>query len=283
MNVRRLAIIVAATLFVAVCFGLANAQASVVTLSFDPNDIINLYPTDSSGLKATQENARRIHKTWATDFYGTFSDYMQSGHSQPTDYNTYMAWRNSLTGASDGIAVFNSWFIDGYNATTWGEKYLIKPGTTVTATTPTGSGWGISYVTDPYTGYNGTCVQFYTLQSAQRLRLNGADIGNFTITADLFIDNNGNKVFDAGDVEVVAGDHIRMWVGDLNGDDAPFYRSDTQAIYYTGANYCTQAGQGGSGFEAALDVAAIPEPATMVVWGLLGVIGYGIYRRRRTA
>jgi hypothetical protein len=285
MNARRLAIVAIGVLFVVACFGLANARASVVTLSFDPNDLIDRYPANYNDSKTTQEDARRVHYTWGTNYYGTFNDYLQTGHSQPSDYNTYVAWRNSLTGPTDGIAVFNTWFIDGYNATTWGEKYLIKPGTTVTATTPTGSGWNINYVMDPYVGYNGTCVQFYTLESALRLRLNGADIGNFTVTADLFIDNNGNRIFDAGDEEAKAGDHIRMWAGNLNGDDAPFYRNDTQAIFFSGASYCTGAGQGGSGFEAALDMTAIPEPATILVWSLLGTAaaGFGMWRRRRAA
>jgi hypothetical protein len=39
---------------------------------------------------------------------------------------------------------------------------------------------------------------------------------------------------------------------------------------------------GGTTYSGSFADATVPEPTTIIVWGLLGVIGYGIYRRRRT-
>jgi hypothetical protein len=276
---KRLMIVVAVA--VLACLAFANVQASVVTLSFDPNALIDLYPTDSSQNKAVQPDARRIHMDWGTDYYGTFNDYLEVGHSQPTDYNTYVNWRNSLVGPNDGIAVFNSWLIDGGNAQSWGEKHLVKPDTTVSATSV--DGWSYRIIHNPYgPSLPGDVVQWYTLDPTKRLRPGGADIGNFTMTADLFLDNNTNGVLDAGDTEVNGGDTLRMWFGNLNGDDAPFYRSDTQALYFNGAIYSNSAGNAGSGFEAVLEVGAIPEPTAIIIWALFGALGLAVgYWRRK--
>ena len=260
---------------------IAGTAQATVTITFDPNNILDNYAPDSTGLKATQPDARRIHKAWGTDYYGTFSDYMEAGHTQPTDYNTYVNWRNSLTTSGQGIAVFNAWFIDGAAARSWGENVVVKPGTTVAATAA--SDWNVAIIPNPY-GIGGDIVQWYTLIPGQRLRptsLGGADIGDFSITADLYWDVTGNG-WDINDPLITQDqvNQIRFWVGDLNGDDAETYRSDTKALYYDGANDGGTAGQYGSGFEAVLT--PIPEPLTMagLLLGIGSVVGYARKRRR---
>jgi hypothetical protein len=257
-----------------------------VVLNFDPNDILNLYPEVSQNLesKTTQENARRIHLQWGANLYGTFGDYMQPGHSQPSDYDTYVGWRNGLTQSGQGIGVFNVWFIDQPGAKSWGETTVIKPGSVVTATAV--DGWSYTIIHDPY-GIGGDVVQWYTLDPTKRLRptdLGGANIGEFSVTADLYHDANGNG-WDASDPSVVGGEQVRFWVGDLNGDDTGFYRSDTDAIFFNGAAMGNGADHAGSGFEAALSATAdpIPEPLTMLglVLAAGSVVGY--IRRRKLA
>jgi hypothetical protein len=279
-------LMIAAFVVALLCFALANAQASVVTLSFDPNDLMDLYPAQAGDEnvtgenKATQLNARRYHQVWTNPYYETFYN-PANPQVQPASYDAYVSWLGGL-GEGDGIAVFNSWLVDGVNAQSWGEKHMIKSNSTVSATSL--DGWNFTIINNPY-NLGGAVVQWYTLDPSKRLRPGGADIGNFTMTADLYLDNNANGEFDAGDVEVETGDTLRMWFGNLNGDDPGFYRTDTQAIFFDGAVYSNAAGVAGSGFEGVLDVAAIPEPATVIVWSLLGLAaaGYGLWRRNRAA
>ncbi len=296
---RYVTLIVAAGLILTVT---ATAGAKTVTLVFDPNDILDLSPGSvggdfDGGRKADQVNARRVHKDWASTFYETFykSGLPDGPHTQPDDYNTYMNWRNSLDDSGEGLAMFNTWFLDNAAARSWGEMVVVKPGTTVASTTA--SGWNMRFIPNPY-GLGGGSVQWWTTDPAKRLRptdLGGADIGKFSITADLYWDTGtGPKGWDVTDPDVELGDEVRFWVGCLNGDDADFYRSDTQAIYFDnqdwgtdspayspfGANDSTEAGVYGSGFEGVLSATAVPEPMTMLAVGM-GIAGLAGYIRKR--
>jgi hypothetical protein len=280
---RSLMAVVALGLILAVA---GTAQA--VTLVFDPNDILDLYPTQagvanvSGDSKATQEDARRFHATWGSTYYETFFNPVNP-HAQPADYNAYLSWRNSLDTPGEGIACFNTWFLNNSPAGSWGETVVTKPGTSVSATAA--SGWAYSFITNPY-GLGGTSVQWYTLDSAEYLRptdLGGANIGEFSITIDLYHDLTGNG-WSADDTPVLPGESIRFWLGGINGDDPEFYRTDTLALYFDGANNGGGAGQAGSGFEAAMQATAlpVPEPITMagLMMGVGGVVGY-VRRRAR--
>jgi hypothetical protein len=264
------------SVFIVSVSGIVSAD---VTLTFDPDDIIQLYPADSTGLKASQDNARRVHSVWTNPYYGTFSDVLQSGHTQPEDYNTYMNWRDSL-GRGEGIAMFNSWFLNQPAAQSWGEVIVVKPGTTVTGTAA--AGWNVRIIQDPY-GLGGASVQWWTTDSTYYINTL-SDIGDFSITADLYWDS-GPAGWDPGDVAVQPGELVRFWVGGLNGDDPEFYRDDTQCLYFDdqgwgvrngdspfSATYSDAAKDYGSGFEGALEVTAVPVPGAV----LLGSIGLGL-------
>ncbi|MDY6913902.1 MAG: PEP-CTERM sorting domain-containing protein [Planctomycetota bacterium] len=153
-------------------------------------------------------------------------------------------------------------------------------------------GWNWREVREPYRPEEGACIQFWTTDSSKYIRNGGADIGNFSITVDLYEDTNANGMWDENDAHVNINDTIRMWFGNVNGDDTPFFRDDTQGVYFddTGwgsrspadapfnALYSNIADNAQSGFEAVLTSTAVPEPGTM---SLLAMGGLALIRRKR--
>ena len=91
-----------------------STVARAVTFQFNPDDLIQLYPSvagdeDLNGEnKATQPNARRTHQPWATSWYETFYN-PAAPQTQPDSYNTYINWRDGL-GSDEGISGFNIWW-----------------------------------------------------------------------------------------------------------------------------------------------------------------------------
>ncbi|WP_022663675.1 PEP-CTERM sorting domain-containing protein [Desulfospira joergensenii] len=261
------------------------AQATQVTLTFDPNDILDLYPSEAGDenvageTKATQVNARRYHKSWASTYYETFYN-PAAPHDQSTDYNNYLAWRSSLTDDGEGIAMFNTWFLDNPAVKSWGETAVAKPGTEVSATAA--DGWTFRLIENPY-GLGGTSVQWWTTDSTKLLQPGGVDISEFSFTIDLYYDT-GTEGWDGSDVGVSIGDEIRFWVGGINGDDEYFYNQATQAIFsedYSKTSY--EMDDLGEGFEAMLTATAsapVPEPTTIALFGFGLLSLAGVTRRR---
>lgn len=264
-----------------------------VTIRFDPDLLIQAYPSAAGtnvagGRKVDQVDARRLHQPWATaPLHETFYN-PAAPQTQPDNYNTYMNWRDSL-GAGEGIAMFNSWFLDNSIVRSWGETVVIKPGTTVTGTAA--NGWNVRVIDKPY-GLEGASVQWWTTDSSKYINTL-SDIGEFSITADLYWDTNANG-WDATDTAVAIGDSVRFWAGNLNGDDPEFYRSDTQALYFDNlgwgtrspnaggpfsALYSTGSGDQGSGFESAITSTVVPIPGAILL-GLLGLSVAGIKLRK---
>ena len=248
MNARRFAIVAVVALFAAVCFGLANAQAAV-QFSFDPVDFFNYKPV-SDGF-STDGGMFKLHQTWGVDMYRSWN----------VDQRPVVdAWAAGL-GENQGIACFNIWLADQANAPLWGET-LVSSGSVA----PTGSapnGWTATVIGNPWPdGGNGTWLVQWSTDDPTKYIRPGNDVGEFGFTFEptTVIDPNAQYT---------------IWFGGANPGAGS--ESTQQALYYTGVGNA-------SGFEATLGLTPVPEPATLIVWSLLGAsswLGMRVVRQGR--
>ncbi len=239
----------------------APASATVVGFTFDPDRFIQDQATNyMAGEKATQENPRRIHQIWASEFDQTFSNYLQSGKSQPTSGGVYADW----VAAGNGLTDFNIWLLDKPMAKTWGE--ILVTNTTAGAILPVGfaaSGWNVA--TTPYPGI-GWLVQWWTEDSANAIN-NVSDLDMFGFNADVYVDS-GIAGFDANDLGATIGTNYRIWFGTNWYNDPNDIKNSTLG-----------------GWEGVLTLAAgtpipLPEPASLAFFSF-GLAGLGWLNRKR--
>jgi hypothetical protein len=257
------------------------AQANTLTFTFDPNDLLDLYPADYSMPNDTQPNARRIHEVYRSEYYATFSNNLLSGHSQPTDYDTYVNWRAGL-GVNEGLGSFSFYLRGEYPTVTqaWGEILVTNPAVPITATAA--PGWNATVVESGGPD-GGEVVIWWTTDPALYIRPGGADIGTFTFTADLYEDSNWNGL-DPTDPDATAGVPYRIWFADSwmnEGDwDVPalVYDDEGWGTLTPAADPFTQTVDGDSGVEIILTLTGVPEPATLC---LLALGGVGLLLRRK--
>ena len=256
------------------------AQANTLTFTFNPNDLLDLYPADCIMPNDTQPNARRTHEVFGSEYYATFSNNLQSGHSQPTDYNTYLNWLDGL-GADEGLGSFSIYLRAEYSsAPAWGEILVSNPAVPMSATAA--SGWNATVVASPGPD-GGEVAVWWTTDPAKYIRPGGADIGTFSFTGDFYKDLDENGL-DLSDPDASAGVPYRIWFGDTwmnQGDE------DVPALVYDAAGWGSltpsaspfyQTAGGDSGMEAILTLTGVPEPATM---SLLAIGGLAVLKRRR--
>ena len=270
-----------------------TGTAEALTYIFDPDDLIQAYPTsagtsDIAGEnKATQPNARRTHQPWAVNWYETFYN-PAAPKTQPESYRTYMNWRDGL-GANEGISAFNIWLLDNPNARSWGEKAVWDPnGPAPTATADSAGKWDVEAIANPWGP--GWLVQWSTDESANYINTL-SDIGEFSFSGTAYWDNNANG-YDATDPEVQLGDYVRIWFGAVNWTEADL--TQEWSVHFDSTDWGTRCPNDGgpwsagfvdseghgSGYEGVLNIQAVPEPVTMA--GLvLGIGCLARYVRRR--
>lgn len=278
-------------LFFLMIFLTFNANAFAVTFLFDPNDLLDLYPSsagtsDTNGQnKATQIDARRLHRQWATTWYETFYN-PPAPQLQPHSYNNYMNWLDGL-GAGEGISGFNIWMLDNPAARSWGENVVWNPSGAAPQSTADAAGfWNTSIIANPWGP--GWLAQWWTDNPLYYLRPGGQNIGNFSFSGSAYWDNNQNG-YDITDPLVQIGESARIWFGALNSTDNG---SQEWSVHFDNIGWGNRptlnapfsaglvgSNGYGSGWEGVLDVPAVPEPGTMLLLGS-GLLGLAGFRRK---
>ncbi len=255
----------------------ASVQAAV-TFKFDPNDLIELWeggaPNPDLGVDPS-DYPRSIYDPGVSQGYTAYTgigSWNTAGTESTLDKNIgidFNAWRNDNGGF---ITSFNIWLADNPRARGWGETLVIKPNTGLSATADAGGLWQVEVSTNEWHS-DLYYAQWWTEGPANAIKIGGTDIGEFSFSATLYVDANENG-WDETDPLAEIGEDYTIWFGGYGvGDDDFGYEHE---YYGTSAN--------GLMYQGTLDITAIPEPGTMIVWGLLaaaGWLGMGVWRRGR--
>lgn len=244
-----------------------TASATSATFYFDPDDLINLYSTaplpvnkDASGnyLKYEQDYPRRIHyQAWDEFRFNTFGT--ETSHTDQESQNAYLWWRFFLDTPDEGLAGFNIWLRDNENAWNWGERLVSNPDVMPTATAA--SGWYSQVIENPYG--SGWLAQWWTDPAGDNLinLVNDHDLFSFTVDVRQ-IGASGQTYADG--IDIAMGTDWDIWFGTMGSD---WIANDNPAYVV-------------EGWEGTLELTAVPEPGTILLFGS-GLVGlFGIARKR---
>jgi len=234
-----------------------TASATAVYM-FDPNDLIDEY---ASGTPTDSVNPRAVRSYVGDEYtgYPGINSWNTAGTDSPEDLAVkadFLNWRDNDGGY---ISEFNIWIGDMSAAKGWGETLVIAPGGSLSATAATG--WTAEVSANTWVD-DTLWASWSTTDSNYFLSAGGPDIGDFSFSADLYVDANSNG-WDTTDALAVIGVDYTIWFGGYVGNNN--YAPNDEAIL----------------FQSTLEIAPVPEPATMVLFGL-GILGLaGVSRKKQ--
>jgi len=237
-----------------------TAQAGL-TYVFNPNNLIDLYDQGPPLGTSDPANPRSVYTNKVDPYpaYIGIGDWNMAGYGSTMDEAIkadYLQWRD----IDDGyITQFNIWLADNPRARGWGETLVIKPYTGLTATTA--AGWSVEVSTNAW--HSDLYYAEWTADNvANALKIGGPDIGDFSFSATLYVDENENG-WDASDPLAVLGQDYTIWFGG--------YGVGTDSISHESGDIL---------FQGTLDIAPIPAPGAILLGGIgVGLVGW--LRRRR--
>ena len=231
-------------LIVGLMLAVSGTAWADVAFEFEPTDFFR-FRNVSVGF-STDGGMFKLHKEWSVDMYRSWTN----DGGQRTIVDNWVAGLQ----AEEGIFEFNIWLLDNCNGQAWGETTVWNPdGQAPTGTSGIDSNWDVEVVANPWG--TGWLVRWWTDDPASNITPN-SDVGKFSFSGTPYHDLTGNG-YDASDPAVQIGDVCTIWFGGA----------------YAGTRI--------RGFESTLSLAAIPEPTTILIFG----IGMGLVRwfgRRRT-
>jgi hypothetical protein len=286
----RLSLVVLTAIALAAVAG--TASAAVHTFTFDPNVIIDAYaPTVGDNVTVTRVNQEECRRVYGAPLYnGNVSTYNRGGGGQE-EYNTYVNWRDSL-GEGEGIRDFTLWLAPAWGYTSsFGDALGYNP--QITDNYPTtvnnavqsvtaADGW-VAEITNngPYQ----PILRWYTTDPTKYLRPGGADIGQFSFTADTAVYNDATYT---GEVQDNTPYRVFFW--SLAADQNEF-NPGVSGIVADGNGFGGITPNGGTfsldatagwQFYASTNLMSTPEPGTIVlcVVGVLSLLGFRAWRKR---
>lgn len=248
------------------------AQADLV-YEFNPNNLIELWaagapnPDDANNPSAYP---RSIYDPGVSQGYTAYTSIGNwntagTGSTLDTDIGTdFTTWRNN----GGFITSFNIWLADNPRARGWGETLVIEPNTSLSATADAAGLWDVEV--SPNQWHSDLYYAEWTVKDVNNaLKISGTDIGDFSFTATLYVDEDEDG-WDETDPLAVLGEDYTIWFGGYGvGDDSFAYDAE---YYGTSAN--------GLLYQGTLDITTVPEPATVC---LLGLGSLSLIRRKRRA
>lgn len=237
-----------------------------LTYNFNPNNLIDLWAAGAPNPdNATDPSAypRSIYDPGTSQGYSAYTgigawNTAGTGSTLDTAIGTdFNAWRNTNGGF---ITSFNIWLADNPRARGWGETLVIKPNTGLSATADAGGLWDVEVSTNEW--HSDLYYAQWTVKDvANALKIGGTDIGNFSFTATLYVDENENG-WDESDPLAVLGEDYSIWFGGYGvGDDSFGYDHEDYGTSEDGLMY-----------QGTLDITTVPEPTTICLLGLGGLL-----------